>query len=188
MPSSSSIAELWHRAARLGHVPSMANYAVGNAFQLRDTLDNLAALSTYRRDAASMARKAAKAGNANALLALASAYSPESQEGPRTLLAQAVQTDVQESLTLYFQAKHSLQGLPKREDGLAEYTLSKIAALTAVASQAQLASAREEAYSRIRSWRPLEISGDMSLASLQRGRFPPIGPSDCNMSFQSNGG
>ena len=103
-----AIARQWRAAAVGGHVPSMTHYAVGNAFRINETLQNLEALALYRREAEALASRAADMGDYNAAIALAAAYSPLNQGANRTYLAQVVKPDGVRSLALYLRVQQAL--------------------------------------------------------------------------------
>src|SRR3546814_6138550 len=67
----------WRTDALGGHVPAMTHYAIGSGFKSDNTLQDLAALGIYRREAETMARRAAAARDPLALMALLSAYMPD---------------------------------------------------------------------------------------------------------------
>lgn len=100
----------WRRAAISGHLPSLVAYSLGWVFKPRHTLDTLDALEIYKAEALPLAMRAAEAGSIDAILALAFAYSPDEHNtfGLDTLLAQAVQPDAQEALTLYYYLDNAL--------------------------------------------------------------------------------
>jgi len=101
-------ANLWRSGALGGSLPARTQYAVGNAFRTRDTLQLLPQLQIYRNEAESLALQAAQRGSLRATLALAAAYSPSRDAGWRTYLAQAVTPDASKSLALYLQAQRTL--------------------------------------------------------------------------------
>lgn len=103
-------ANLWRAAALGGSLPALTQYAVGNAFRLRDTLELLPQLQIYRNEAEALALQAAQRGSVKATLALAAAYSPNRDTGRRTFLAQVVKPDPVRSLALYLQAQRVSAG------------------------------------------------------------------------------
>jgi hypothetical protein len=100
-------ANLWRAAALGGSLPALTQYAVGNAFRTRDTLQVLPQLQVYRNEAEALALQAAQRGSLKAMLALAAAYSPNRDTGRRTYLAQVVSPDAGKSLALYLQAQQA---------------------------------------------------------------------------------
>ena len=106
-PRSDEITRYWRKAALAGHLPSMRNYAVGNAFRRDEVLDNLPALAVYRQEAAGIARQAADRGDLRAAIALAGAYSPLNAVN-RTFLAQLVEPDAMESLVLLYRINDAI--------------------------------------------------------------------------------
>ncbi len=106
----------WRQAALAGHLPSMTMYATGNVFRLRNSLASLAELEVYRHEAETLARRAALAGDAEALLALTQAYTPQEDNLYSSLLSQATGTDIVEELSMLLLAQN--RGLqPGHEPG-----------------------------------------------------------------------
>ncbi|WP_337053460.1 hypothetical protein [Pseudoxanthomonas sp. USHLN014] len=101
-------AGLWRDAALGGSLPALTQYAVGNAFRARDTLQVLPQLQLYRNEAEGLALQAAERGSLQATMALAGAYSPQRDTGRRTYLAQVVTPDPSKSLALYLRAQQAL--------------------------------------------------------------------------------
>lgn len=103
IPESGRRIDYWREAALKGHVSSMVAYSTGRVFHPRNTLTNLPQLETYKHEALRLAKKAALAGNLDAVFALAVAYTPdESDTFGRDLLAQVVRPDAKEALTLLY--------------------------------------------------------------------------------------
>lgn len=96
--------QYWRTAAIGGNVVAMRHYAVGNAFRMNETLENLDNLRVYRREAETFAKRAVGAGDLSTVLALAAAHNP-AQPGRRHLLAQAVTPDRSQALALYLYAQ-----------------------------------------------------------------------------------
>lgn len=96
--------QYWRTAAVGGNVVAMRHYAVGNAFRMNETLENLDNLRVYRREAETFAKRAVAAGDLSTVLALAAAHNP-AQPGRRYLLAQAVTPDRPQALALYLYAQ-----------------------------------------------------------------------------------
>lgn len=90
----------WRAAAMAGNVAAQRHYAVGNAFLLDDSLENLDELRVYRSEAEAVAWRAVNAGDLPTTLALAQAYAPVQQSPRRYLLAQSVRPDGVKSLAL----------------------------------------------------------------------------------------
>lgn len=106
----------WRSAALGGNVAAMRHYAVGNAFRMNDTLDNLDALRVYRSEAEAIAQRAVAAGDLITAMTLASAYSPHRRGNRRYLLAQSVQPDAGRALALYLYVQQRAQaGTPLSE-------------------------------------------------------------------------
>lgn len=104
----------WRQAALQGHIPSMTMYASGNAFRQRNSLSQLQHLEVYRHEAESIARRAAFAGDTEALLALSMAYAPQQEQMQTSLLAQATGTNPVEELAMLLlaQKRGITQGRP----------------------------------------------------------------------------
>ena len=167
-----TIARHWRTAALGGHLPSMTHYAVGNAFRIRDTLNNLPALAIYRQEAEAIARRAAAAGDANAIAILAAAYSPLNDDRRRTYLAQSVRPDVVESLSLYLRLR---AGSSSTIDPRSRLIDAKIAQLGRIASQEQLAQAK----SRAAEHRPAAL-GDLSPRTVATGGLADVPREQCD--------
>ncbi|MCD9032502.1 hypothetical protein LDO32_12275 [Luteimonas sp. Y-2-2-4F] len=73
-PTAAERVRYARQAALAGHLPSMRHYAIGHSFRMRDIMDVLPQLEVYRREAESIALRAAAAGDLESALALASAY------------------------------------------------------------------------------------------------------------------
>ncbi|MDZ4811824.1 MAG: hypothetical protein SGI99_04320 [Pseudomonadota bacterium] len=95
----------WRQAALQGHLNSMALNASGNVFRMRNTLSNLKDFEVYRHEAESLARRAALAGDSEALLALTRIYAPLHDQMVSSLLAQATGADVVEELSMLLLAQ-----------------------------------------------------------------------------------
>ena len=158
----------------------MVQYAIGNAFALRDTLELLPELQRYRGEAESIARRAAGLGSVNALAALAAAYWPASGEAHRTsLLAQAVDQDPVEALALYLVLQ---AGLPDEEGPV--YTREtrhvindRVTRLRDALPPADQASAAQRASELQSEWGALEVeqvNGELLLDGTFRGEFPRL--------------
>lgn len=123
-------AELWRDAALGGSLPALAQYAVGNAFRTRDTLQVLPQLQTYRNEAEALALQAAERGSLKATLALAGAYSPQRDTGRRTYLAQVVAPDPSKSLALYLRAQQALASTQSAQSAPAQPPMQRFRAAT----------------------------------------------------------
>ncbi|MGD9582755.1 MAG: hypothetical protein AB7V26_03655 [Lysobacterales bacterium] len=102
----------WRQAALAGHLPSMAMYASGNVFRMRNSLAHLPDLEVYRHEAPALAKRAALAGDNQSLIALAWAYGVHDDHMNPGLLAQAVTPDPGEALSLLLLAQRRLTTLP----------------------------------------------------------------------------
>lgn len=94
-------ARYWRQAALAGHVPSMRHYASGNAFRWHDLMDALPTLQVYRREAESIARRAAMHGDVGSMYALAMAYADLDGGGWRPFLSQTITPDLGEALAWF---------------------------------------------------------------------------------------
>lgn len=166
-----TIARHWRAAALGGHVASMRHYAVGNAFRISDTLENLPALALYRTEAESIARRAVDAGDARTIAALAAAYSPLNDGSRRTYLAQAVRPNVVESLALYMQLR-AASG--PESDGSARMITARIAQLSRIASPQQIALAQSRSAQR----KPVSPVG-LSPYTLSGGGLEDVSREEC---------
>lgn len=172
----------WLRQAALaGHLPAMGEYASGNAFRMRDTLDSLPALAIYRNEAEALARQVADSGDAGMVLALARAYSPAQGDRYPNLLQQVIEPDAVESLARYLQARALL---PAPADRRAERSLrqieQQIALVQELATPAQRAEAESLARRRAAGWKPA-VAGATGLAAISLGRRPSLQPGQCDL-------
>lgn len=100
-PQPEEVTRYWRQAALAGHLPSMRNYAVGNAFRRNEILNNLPALTVYRQEAVRIAQDAVDRGDLRVAVSLAGAYSPLAARNG-TYLAQLVEPNAVESLVLLY--------------------------------------------------------------------------------------
>ncbi len=135
----------WRNAALGGNVAAMRHYAVGNAFRMNDTLDNLDALRAYRSEAETLAQRAVDAGDLVTAMALASAYSPLRRGNRRYLLAQSVQPDAVRALALYLHVQQRIQADKAAPEPVRRRLASIIQTLQAELPPAALSQARAEA-------------------------------------------
>ncbi len=94
-------ARYWRQAALAGHVPSLRHYASGSAFRLDDLMGALPALQTYRREAETLAVRAAEAGDVPSQYALALAYAGIEDGRRRSFLAQSITPDLPRALAWF---------------------------------------------------------------------------------------
>lgn len=99
-PSVAQSVELWRRAAALGSVSAMRQYASGNAFRWENILDSMPQLQVYRKEAEGIALRAASEGELEMMMQLASAYSPV-PNARKSLLAQSVKSNPAYSLAIF---------------------------------------------------------------------------------------
>lgn len=84
----------WRQAALAGHPAAMRHYAVGNAFRWRDVVEVAPQLDIYRREAESVATRAARAGDLDLAIALGLAYlGTRDDPSWRPFLAQVLRPD-----------------------------------------------------------------------------------------------
>lgn len=176
--SRAEIVRQWRAAALSGSRPAMVHYAVGNAFELRDTLDALPELAVYRREAESIARRAASRGSVTAVAALAAAYWPGSEDtAGATLLTQAVEQDPVESLAMYLMLQ---AGIP--EGKAYDYTREtrhvindRVARLQAMLGPEDVARAVQRATGLQAEWgtfKAAQLDDDLLLRGAIRSEFP----------------
>ncbi|HEY0335589.1 MAG TPA: hypothetical protein VGC74_18110 [Stenotrophomonas sp.] len=177
-PPAIEIAALWRRAADSGNPAAMTNYAVGNAFSIGNILDTIDELQVYKQRAGTLAHKAAMSGDGGALLSLAAAYSPENQVGPRSFLAQAVGTDLQQSLTLYKAAYISLDSSGANGD-IGSFVAERIAALSKRASASQLSDADTASRKMAGEMGKVRYPSSRAIAYLRLGRTAEPAVTDC---------
>lgn len=165
------------QAALAGHIPAMVEYATGNVFRMRDTLESLPALATYRVEAEALARRAAASGDAGAMMALASAYSPDRNEGRPGLLMQVVKPDAAESLALYLQLQQQLAGeTDAGSTRMRRFVEQQVSRLQELATPAQRAEAEARVQQRAAQWSPASFDPE----SLQSGRIGELKPELCD--------
>ncbi|PJJ97540.1 hypothetical protein CO641_11315 [Lysobacteraceae bacterium NML91-0213] len=84
----------WRQAALAGHPAAMRQYAVGNAFRWRDMVEVAPQLVVYRREAESVATRAARAGDLDLAIALGLGYlGTRDDPSSRPFLAQVLRPD-----------------------------------------------------------------------------------------------
>lgn len=168
----------WRNAALGGNIAAMRHYAVGNAFRMNDTLDNLDALRVYRSEAETLAQRAVDAGDLATAMALASAYSPHRRGNRRYLLAQSVQPDAARSLALYLHVQQRVQADTAVPEPARKRLARAIQALEADLSPADLSQARTQAarYPAGASLSPRERG---MLLYVDRGGTPSINRQEC---------
>lgn len=91
----------WRQAALQGHPSALRHYAIGNAFRFHDILDALPELERYRREAGALALRAANAGDAAMIYALAMAHAEGSDSQHRPFLAQTLPPDAARALVWF---------------------------------------------------------------------------------------
>ena len=169
----------WRQAALGGSTPALRHYAVGNAFRLNETLDNLDALAVYRREAEAMAWRGASAGDLQTSLALASALSPRRNEFRRYFLAQAVRPDEVKALALYLHLERQLGDAPAAMGTLREQVAQQVGELSAALAPDARSRAREIASGYAREWtRHSWAPGSSSPLGMQGGT-PDAARTEC---------
>lgn len=148
--------QYWRTAALGGNVVAMRHYAVGNAFRMNDTLENLDNLRVYQREAETFAKRAIAQGDLPTALALAAAHNP-AQPGRRHLLAQAVTPDRSQALALYLYAQ-SLMRNDVRFATLRSFIDQTVHNLEQDLDAASLARARAQAADHMRAQPTLPAS------------------------------
>lgn len=171
--SSEQIATAWRRAAEMGNINAMTNYAVGHAFQNQNMLKDLDELKLYKNNAEKFASRSAELGDGGALLALAAAYAPQTHQLLPSMLTQAVNIDLQRSLTLYFLAQRRL---PNGEQHLKlrTYIEEKIELLRKYANSEVINRASNEASALDSEWNRTVFPSESEIAALDRGRVRPL--------------
>lgn len=170
----------WRTAAQAGNVPALRQYAVGNAFRLNDSLDNLDELRTYRAEAEAMAWRAVKAGDLPAAMALAQAYSPVPQGGRRYLLAQSVRPDAARALGLSLLVQSRMGEGPRLPRGMPNPVTTAIEDLESELTADAVARARRDAAEYDRDFPASEtLDRQASMRLLFGGGTPDIGRHQC---------
>ncbi|GAA3929631.1 hypothetical protein [Luteimonas lutimaris] len=173
LASSQERMRYWRAAALGGHVPAMTHYAIGIGFVRADTLKNLAALEAYRREAETMARRAAAAGDPLALFALIGAYMPDPvqyTDSPAmqhltdvgfaggSYLRQAVNQDLVETmaLALLVRQAYARDGIPPPAQSQADIFAMQVDALDSVATPEQRLQAQQRMQQLRAEWTPID--------------------------------
>lgn len=144
-----------------GSLPALTQYAVGNAFRVRDTLQVLPQLQVYRQEAEYLALQAAERGSLQAIIALAGAYSPSRDVGDQTYLAQVVSADPGKALALYLRARAALtaQGATKIQPLRLTFIGHSIETLRRQMDPAQIARAETQAERWRQQWAdPVDVA------------------------------
>lgn len=169
---------LWRQGALAGQPAALANYAVGNAFKLRDLLEVVPELERYRREAEGMALQAAAKGDLRTSLVLAAAYSPRRDSGGRIFLAQVVTPDIARSLALY---RRGAQLLPAKSPAQTRSVIDdNVAWLQQRASAADLARADALAAQWSREWSSLVANRPNEIIVEADGGIANMGPTSCS--------
>lgn len=186
-PDAGQRARYWRNAALAGHPAAMRHYAIGNAFRFRDLMSAVPELEIYRREAESLARRAAGAGDAAMIHALAMAYLPPDERadepesaGFRPFLAQSIHPDPQQALvwlhalqrhpgTRRLPEDHPFRALPARE----------IDRLAASLSAAEAAAAAAAADDRVRTWPP-GVAETVRVPVHVNGGIGDVGREECD--------
>lgn len=176
--SPQAITRRWRQAAMGGHLPSMTQYAVGNAFRLNETLHNLDALAVYKGEAEAFARRAAEAGDMKAIAALAAAYSPFNEGGNRTYLAQVVRPNGVESLALLLRLRDALDNTDTSSNPLPRHAVQQqVQRLSAALQPQQRAQAQARAVEGVAVSLP---ATGIDISPLMNGTLTDITRNDCS--------
>lgn len=145
-PEAGEEEKYWRRAALAGHLPSMRQYAVGNAFQKDEILNNLPALATYRDEAVALAHRAVDRGDLTTAIALAGAYSPLTRRGS-TFLSQLVEPNAVESLKYLYMTRSAVESARRFtvNANLRSELLATVSELESVMTPAEVQLARSRA-------------------------------------------
>jgi hypothetical protein len=156
IPSHAQRFKYLRDAALRGHLPSLVEYSLGRFSGRLTILDEL---KVYRNEAVPLAERAARAGSARALLALAAAYSPPGYEAVISgMFREIVEPDPVEALTLYYHLRNSLESDPSMDARrMREEADKAIAQLLKEVSSEKAISAAEEARRRRAAWKPISI-------------------------------
>ncbi len=173
-------AAYWRTAALGGHIPAMRHYAVGNAFQWRELLNALPALTLYRAEGERIARQAAAAGDTATILALAAAYSPRDADSRGHFLAQIVREDAPESLALYQLLRRSVEASPVAGRAIVLRELDRIIHnLQSGMTSEQITRSDRLMRLRSREWTAPAITPAIIAANWEAGTTPAISAADC---------
>ena len=158
VPDARQLARLWRSAALAGDPAAMRQYASGNAFQWGELLDVLPELATYRKEGEHIALVAARRGDFDMLLALASAYGGTDLQS-RSLLNQAVRPDRAMSLAIYRHIEATLVRNGNEDEAITQDVRERIADLRTDLDGAGLARADKLAADVARDWAPPVVRG-----------------------------
>ncbi|HVK51189.1 MAG TPA: hypothetical protein VM469_05560 [Pseudoxanthomonas sp.] len=181
--SAPSVAPLWRAAAEKGSLSAMLNYAAGTAFNSDATLQDVDELRIYKQRAEQYAYQVARAGSFVAVVALASAMSPQEEIGPRPLLSQAVDTNQVEAMTLYRMADRAIGTNVKGKERVKDLISTRLLQLEALSSPQEIRQSWEALKRREAQWAPLHVPSTVDVVEallLSRGEAPPPSEADCN--------
>jgi hypothetical protein len=173
------VAQFWRRSALAGNREAMLRYATGNAFDMGSIVNLAGELQTYKNDAVAIARKAAAGGDGRAVIALASAYSPDSHIGAPTLLAQVTGIDVAQSLALFLYAERAGVKPSGNADIFDKFVRRRIDALRLAASPDQILWAEKQASELARTWVAPRLPSGNERAFLANAQYAPSAPEAC---------
>lgn len=173
-------ASYWRTAALGGHLPAMRHYAVGNAFQWRELLNALPAVALYRSEGEQIARHAAAAGDTATILALAAAYSPRDADSRGQFLAQIVDEDAAESVSLYQLLREGVGATPSEyRPGVVRELDRIIQNLQSTMGPAEIARSERLLLSRKEEWTTPNITPSVMRSNWEGGTTLPITATDC---------
>lgn len=170
-------ARYWRQAALAGHLPAMRHYASGSAFRLHELMETLPALQTYRREAETIAVRAATHGDVASMYALALAYASFDDGRRRSFLAQSVTPDLPRALGWFTAlSRHpAITALPKQHP-VATTVARHLAELQAAATADEAAqAARLAATVQVRAAEPRDAA-----LLVPNGAVREVGPDACS--------
>lgn len=177
--NAAEIVKFWRQSAHSGNPEAMFRYATGAAFDFASIVHLADELQTYKKDAIAIARKSASIGDGRALIALASAYDPESHSGAPPLLAQVAGEDLVESLALFMLADRSGIRPSTNAEGLEKFIRGRIETLQLAASTEQLRQAELQASKLTLEWRTPVLPSGNERASLANAQVRAPTPEAC---------
>lgn len=167
------VAQLWRRSAMSGNREGMMRYASGAAFHMGNIVDLAGELQIYKRDAVVIAAKAASKGDGRAVIALASAYSPDNHVGAAPLLAQVAGEDVAESLALFMYADRAGIRPSENPEAIEKFIRTRIDALQLAASPEQIQWAERKARELATDWAVPQLPSGNDRISLANAQYAP---------------
>ncbi|MBT2748329.1 MULTISPECIES: hypothetical protein [unclassified Lysobacter] len=174
-PTVAQSIEMWRRAAALGSVPAMKQYASGNAFRWDSVLDALPQLQAYRREAEGIAKRAASAGDLEMMIQLASAYAPV-PNAQRSLLGQSVRPSAPYSLAIYRHVQNAIGTRTGNDvDRVSRMVSARIAELESSMDPNALALSKSISDSELKAWATPDVTHS------ERSSVRPDNPSQISL-------